>query len=396
MKTILCFGDSNTWGYAPETKNRYGRAVRWAGVLQQELGSEYLIIEEGCNGRTTVWDDPIAHLASWRDLHNIPRDVPGLGAPPDDAHSRAEWVAAMTTILSQRTWLATRNPHPDPISVTTLSAVEIHDRISELERFFADAPPDQSRIIDDLIAGRLTAQDIHAALADATKAQTARDRWILANWPYIVEHHELQRLAEQHDPLAHWPTPLRPNVQALLDQLAGAIDQNTPTEERTLAQLREALAALDPGRRLRELSESLVATNDQLAAVQAQLVQETDRDRSALRAGERDVLIAQQTSTRTMLEEERRAVRDRIWEPTEADSLQAAMVHRTATLYRQAVTEHPEWVVNLLNELDDIGSLSQLRAAEIRQLIVEAAGNLDLDQLLARRALGPCHAPAPA
>lgn len=59
MKTILCFGDSNTWGYEPVAANRYGRTVRWAGVLQQELGSDYLIIEEGCNGRTTVWDDPI-------------------------------------------------------------------------------------------------------------------------------------------------------------------------------------------------------------------------------------------------------------------------------------------------------------------------------------------------
>lgn len=322
----------------------------------------------------TVWDDTITHLARWRDLHNITPDVPGLGAQADDAHSRAEWVEAMTTILSQRTWLATRNPHPDPISVTTLSAVEIHDRISELERLFADAPPDQSRIIDDLIAGRLTAaQDIHAVLADATKAQTERDRWILANWPYIVEHHELQRLAEQHDPLAHWPAPLRPNVQAVLDRLARAIDQNAPTEERTLAQLHEALAALDPGRRLRELSESLVATNDQLAAVQAQLTRETDRDRSALLDGERDVLIAQQTSTRTMLEEERRAVRNRIWEPTDADHLRASIVHRTATVYRQAVTEHPEWVVNLLNDLDDRGVLEQIRLGELRGIIVNAA-----------------------
>ena len=59
MKTILCFGDSNTWGFDPATKERFGREVRWPGVLQQELGSDYQVIEEGCNGRTTVWDDPI-------------------------------------------------------------------------------------------------------------------------------------------------------------------------------------------------------------------------------------------------------------------------------------------------------------------------------------------------
>lgn len=59
MKTILCYGDSNTWGYNPVTKDRYGRDERWPGVLRRELGEDYLIIEEGLGGRTTVWDDPI-------------------------------------------------------------------------------------------------------------------------------------------------------------------------------------------------------------------------------------------------------------------------------------------------------------------------------------------------
>ena len=59
MKTILCYGDSNTWGYCPDTQTRYGRDERWAGVLRDTLGDEYLVIEEGLNGRTTVWNDPI-------------------------------------------------------------------------------------------------------------------------------------------------------------------------------------------------------------------------------------------------------------------------------------------------------------------------------------------------
>lgn len=59
MKTILCYGDSNTWGWNPATKERLPRNMRWTGVLRQELGPEYEIIEEGLNGRTTVWDDPI-------------------------------------------------------------------------------------------------------------------------------------------------------------------------------------------------------------------------------------------------------------------------------------------------------------------------------------------------
>jgi len=59
MKTILCYGDSNTWGYNPSTQDRYGRDERWPGVLRNELGTDYLIIEEGLGGRTTVRDDPI-------------------------------------------------------------------------------------------------------------------------------------------------------------------------------------------------------------------------------------------------------------------------------------------------------------------------------------------------
>jgi lysophospholipase L1-like esterase len=60
MKEILCFGDSNTWGYNPTDKSRYPRDVRWTGVLQRELGAGFHVIEEGQNGRTTVWDDPVS------------------------------------------------------------------------------------------------------------------------------------------------------------------------------------------------------------------------------------------------------------------------------------------------------------------------------------------------
>lgn len=59
MKTILCYGDSNTWGYNPVDGERFDRDTRWAGVLRNTLGAGYWVIEEGLNGRTTVWDDPI-------------------------------------------------------------------------------------------------------------------------------------------------------------------------------------------------------------------------------------------------------------------------------------------------------------------------------------------------
>ena len=63
MKTIVCYGDSNTWGFNPVTQDRFPISERWTGVLAQELGAEYRIVEEGLNGRTTIWDDPIEE---WR------------------------------------------------------------------------------------------------------------------------------------------------------------------------------------------------------------------------------------------------------------------------------------------------------------------------------------------
>ena len=62
MKNILCYGDSNTWGLNPagmmDGKMRHDWSVRWTGRLQAALGHEYRIIDEGLNGRTTVFDDP--------------------------------------------------------------------------------------------------------------------------------------------------------------------------------------------------------------------------------------------------------------------------------------------------------------------------------------------------
>lgn len=59
MYRILCYGDSNTWGFRPEQPfTRFPHDIRWTGVLRKLLGENYEVIEEGLNGRTTVWDDP--------------------------------------------------------------------------------------------------------------------------------------------------------------------------------------------------------------------------------------------------------------------------------------------------------------------------------------------------
>lgn len=58
MKTIFCYGDSNTWGYIPGSGDRFPYSIRWTGILQKRLGNRYRVIEEGLSGRYTVWNDP--------------------------------------------------------------------------------------------------------------------------------------------------------------------------------------------------------------------------------------------------------------------------------------------------------------------------------------------------
>lgn len=67
-RTLLCFGDSNTWGFDPATGARYPRAVRWPGVCASELGDGWHVLEAGLNGRTTVFEDPLGDLAGVRHL----------------------------------------------------------------------------------------------------------------------------------------------------------------------------------------------------------------------------------------------------------------------------------------------------------------------------------------
>lgn len=65
MKSVLCYGDSNTFGSIPgQPGTRYGPSDRWPGVLRSKLADEWHVIDEGLSGRTTSRDDPIegAHL----------------------------------------------------------------------------------------------------------------------------------------------------------------------------------------------------------------------------------------------------------------------------------------------------------------------------------------------
>jgi lysophospholipase L1-like esterase len=64
MKKIICFGDSNTFGFNPVNRERYDITLRWTGVLSGLLQKEFQIIEEGCNNRTAFFDNPDGVLQS--------------------------------------------------------------------------------------------------------------------------------------------------------------------------------------------------------------------------------------------------------------------------------------------------------------------------------------------
>jgi lysophospholipase L1-like esterase len=96
-RTVLCFGDSLTWGFDPRggaSFVRYGFTERWTRRLQAELGPSYYVIEDGLNGCTTVFDDPVlgrrsglAQLPTALETH-MPIDLVVILLGSNDAKAR--------------------------------------------------------------------------------------------------------------------------------------------------------------------------------------------------------------------------------------------------------------------------------------------------------------------
>ena len=62
MKTILCYGDSNTYGLKSDLLTRYPRDKRWTGILQKRLGEEFYVIEEGLGA------EQLCGMIRWRSI----------------------------------------------------------------------------------------------------------------------------------------------------------------------------------------------------------------------------------------------------------------------------------------------------------------------------------------
>ena len=58
MKKVLCFGDSNTFGFNPKNGLRFPKDIRWTGVLQGLCKDKFQILEAGCNNRTCFRNNP--------------------------------------------------------------------------------------------------------------------------------------------------------------------------------------------------------------------------------------------------------------------------------------------------------------------------------------------------
>ena len=73
MTDVLCFGDSNTWGYNPKDGSRFSWEIRWTGRLQKELqGDGIRVLEEGLCGRTTIFEDPLRQGRRGTELFPVP------------------------------------------------------------------------------------------------------------------------------------------------------------------------------------------------------------------------------------------------------------------------------------------------------------------------------------
>lgn len=155
MKAVLCFGDSNTYGESPDGTGRMSRAQRWTGLLQQQLGEEYLIIEEGLNGRTTVWEDPVEqdkdgrrHLATCLVSH-APLDLVVIMLGTNDLKARFRVspsdIASSVETLAQ---LALRTPNgrrAEPPKVLLVSPILIGEQ-TFLGEIFGNRREDSMRL----------------------------------------------------------------------------------------------------------------------------------------------------------------------------------------------------------------------------------------------------------
>ena len=333
-----------------------------------------------------TYHDTVAHLAAWRDRHDLSPATPGYGTSPDDVGQLVDWQEAMRATLTTRAWLAQRSAHLEPVEHPPLERREIDGRLAELDELLGTAPPDQTRLIEDLIGGRLTVTDLHQALDDADLTQARRRDWILAHWPHVVEHHQLQRLAVN---------TLPDDVSAALERLAATTLPPTEREARSLAQLHLALEELDPGRHAADVMRQLVEVSDRRHAIERQLETVTVSEHRVLLLAEDQELTHRQLQLRHDVRAEREKLATmpgRVSGPT--TELHHAIARRQTTVVHDTLTRPPGWLIRWLTELNDQGTLIQLPDRDLHEQIAEIGHYRDRWDITSPEPLGRPPSPA--
>lgn len=88
MKKIICYGDSNTFGYNPIDGSRFNENARWTSLLQKNLGEEYEVINEGMCDRTGFVDNPKGFL------YSAQRHFPKMLSKTDNIDLLILWIGA--------------------------------------------------------------------------------------------------------------------------------------------------------------------------------------------------------------------------------------------------------------------------------------------------------------
>ena len=141
-RRVLCYGDSNTYGYDPARDGRYGETERYPRVLQALLGSEWAVIEEGLPGRTAVFDDPITEAMNGLKTINpvlmshAPLDTVTIMLGTNDSKARfgcnSYLIALGITRLVKkalRTDCWRDNAHPDVLVIVPPSITPEYDKL---------------------------------------------------------------------------------------------------------------------------------------------------------------------------------------------------------------------------------------------------------------------------
>jgi lysophospholipase L1-like esterase len=139
-RTLLAFGDSNTWGYVPGTGARYPRSVRWPGVLSTALGANHQVVEAGLSGRTTVFEDPMGDKAGVRHLGPVlasaaPVDLVAILLGTNDLKARFAatpfGIAEGAGLLIDRVRQSAAGPGGAPPEVLLLTPPPVVDALGE-------------------------------------------------------------------------------------------------------------------------------------------------------------------------------------------------------------------------------------------------------------------------